>query len=314
MFGYEKEEIIGKDLALIIPSPHKEVHRDYVRRYVETRAGRFIDHTVELTAERRSGERFPISISFSVTEEAGNLLMTGVIRDMTEMKALQGKAIQNERLASMGQALSVVTHEIKNPLVSIGGFARSLLQSGAIKNDDRKRLDIIVKEVRRLEDLLGEVQDFSKPLIMESEEVHLDPFLQEIMAFFLDNGEWSRVRFSLEVRDDPVIWVDPDRLRQVILNLIKNAIDAIETEGRVRLSAWKEDETTTIEIKDNGEGIDDMHMEEIFEPFFTTKKEGSGLGLPLCRKIVREHDGELTIFSEAGRGTSARIILPIRQT
>jgi PAS domain S-box-containing protein len=303
MFGFSKGEVIDQDLELIIPSPHKEAHREYVRRYVETRFGRYIDHTVELTAEKRSGEEFPISISFSVTEESGHLLMTAIIRDITELKALQQKAIQNERLASMGQALSYVTHEIKNPLVSIGGFARSLLQSSSIQEKDLGRLDIIVKEVRRLEELLAEIQDFSKPLIMEKQGL-------QILAFFRDTEESSQVTFSLDVHGDPVIHADPDRLRQVMLNLIKNAMESIEMMGKIRIRAWKDDRTSTIEIQDNGHGIDRNHLEIIFDPFFTTKREGTGLGLPLCRKIIREHGGELTIQSTIAQGTSARITLP----
>jgi PAS domain S-box-containing protein len=228
MFGFKKEEVIGEDLKILIPSPHKEVHRDYVRRYVETRASRFIDHTVELTAERRSGEKFPISISFSVTEEAGHLLMTAVIRDVSQLQALQQRAIQNERLASMGQALSFVTHEIKNPLVSIGGFARHLLQSDSMKKEDLNRMEIIVREVRRLEELLLEIQDFSKPLILDKQEVLLSSLLKETMAFFRGSDETAGMTFLLDVKKDPVVWADPDRLRQVILNLIKNAMEAIE--------------------------------------------------------------------------------------
>lgn len=310
IFGFSKDEVIGQDLALIIPSPHKEAHQNYVRRYVETRAGQFIDHTVELTAERRSGEEFPISISFSVTEESGHLLMTAVVRDISELKVLQEKAIQNERWASMGQALSFVTHEIKNPLVSIGGFARSLLQSSSIHENDHSRLDIIVKEVRRLEELLAEIQDFSKPLIIEKEDVCLASFLHEIMAFFRDMERSPEVTFSVDVKGDPVVHADPDRLRQVMLNLIKNAMEAIEMKGKIAITARKDGGISTIKVEDNGQGIDHNHLEIIFEPFFTTKRGGTGLGLPLCRKIIREHGGDLTIHSTIGLGTSARITLP----
>lgn len=310
MFGFTKEEVIGEDLSLIIPPPHKERHKEYVRRYYETRKGQFINHTVELTAQRRSGEEFPIRISFSVAEEGAHLLMTAMVRDISEIKALEKRALQNERLVSIGQALSYVTHEVKNPLVVIGGFARNLQRCDAIQNEDRNHLDIIVKEVQRLEQLLAEIQDFTKPLRLEKEKIHLDRFLGEILALFRGFESAPRVEFSLEVRGDPVVSVDPDRLRQVILNLIKNGVEAISGEGAVQLVAWADDESFSLEVRDTGEGVEPDRLETIFEPFVTTKKGGSGLGLPLCRKIVQEHGGKLTIQSEPDRGTCVRVDLP----
>ncbi len=310
MFGFTKEEVIGQDLSLIIPPPHKERHKDYVRRYVETRRGRFIDHTVDLTAQRRSGEEFPISISFSVAEEGGHLLMTAIMRDTTEMKALEQKAIQKERMATVGEALSFVTHEIRNPLIIIGGFSRKLLRSQSLKGEDRGHLELIVKEVQRLEGLLTEIQDFAKPMRLERQMLRLGPFLEELVSSFKGAAASPEVEFSLEVTGDPVISVDEDRLRQVIMNLIKNALEAIPGRGRVLTRAWEKDGVAYVEIRDNGEGIPRERLKEVFQPFVTTKKGGSGLGLPLCRKIVSEHQGEITITSEPHEGTSVLISLP----
>jgi PAS domain S-box-containing protein len=309
MFGFSKKEVVGEDLNVIIPPSHRERHHEYVRRYVETRKGRFINHTVNLTARRRSGEEFPISISFSVAEEGGRLLMTGMIRDTSEIMALERRALQNERLVSIGQALSYVTHEIKNPLMIIGGFARNLLRRNASRDEDRKRLDIIVKEVQRLEELLIEIQDFTKPLQLEREQIRLGTFLQEIMALFADHESYPRVEFALDVQGDPMLSIDPDRLRQVILNLVKNAIEAIPGEGVVRVVAWQDEETVLLEVRDTGEGIEPGRLETIFEPFVTTKRGGSGLGLPLCRKIIQDHGGELELLSGPGKGTHARVTL-----
>ncbi|MGQ9655934.1 MAG: two-component system sensor histidine kinase NtrB, partial [Thermodesulfobacteriota bacterium] len=310
MFGFTKEEVIGQDLSLIIPSPHKERHKEYVRRYVETRRGRFIDHTVDLTAQRRSGQEFPISISFSVAEEGGHLLMTAIMRDTTELKALEQRVIQNERMASVGKALSFVTHEIRNPLIIIGGFSRKLLRSQSLRGEDRGHLEVIVKEVQRLEGLLTEIQDFVKPIRLERKTLRLGPFLEELVGSFRGAAASPEVELSVELTGDPVIYADEDRLRQVIINLIKNSLEAIPGKGRVVAKAWEKDEVAYVEIRDTGEGIPSERLEEIFQPFVTTKKGGSGLGLPLCRKIVMDHHGEITISSEPHKGTSVLISLP----
>lgn len=310
MFGFTKDEVIGQDLSLIIPSPHKERHKEYVRRYVETRRGRFIDHTVDLSAQRRSGEGFPISISFSVAEEGGHLLMTAIMRDTTELKALEQRVIQNERMASVGKALSFVTHEIRNPLIIIGGFSRKLLRSQSLRGEDRGHLEVIVKEVQRLEGLLTEIQDFVKPIRLERKTLRLGPFLEELVGSFRGAAASPEVELSVELTGDPVTCADEDRLRQVIINLIKNSLEAIPGKGRVVAKAWEKDEVAYVEIRDTGEGIPSERLEEIFQPFVTTKKGGSGLGLPLCRKIVMDHQGEITISSEPHEGTSVLISLP----
>jgi PAS domain S-box-containing protein len=310
MFGYSKEEVVGKDLSLLIPPPHRDRHREYVRRYVETRRGKFINHTVELEAQRRSGESFPISISFSVAEEGGQLLMTAILRDLSEFKALERRALQNERLVSIGQALSFVTHEIRNPLMVIGGFSRNLCRCEGLGEEDRRRLEIIVKEVQRLEGLLAEIQDFTKPLQLKKEPVELSNFLGEIVELFRKSEASERVTFSLSLEGSPVVQADPDRLRQVIYNLLKNALEAIPEDGRVTVATRQENGMVLIEIEDTGEGIDPQHLEEIFEPFVTTKKGGSGLGLPLCRKIIREHGGEISLTPGKEGGTCVQVRLP----
>ncbi len=314
MFGYSKEEVMGQDLSIIIPRPHKDRHREYVRRYVETRKGKFIDHTVDLTAERRCGEEFPISISFSVAELGGHLLMTAMMRDMSEVKAMERKLLQNERLASIGRALSFVTHEVKNPLVVIGGFARSLLRESRLSHGQREKLEIIAGEVKRLEGLLEEIQDFSKPLRLNRERVHLAPFLEGEISILRDSEICRGVRVELSVEGDPVVRADRERLRQVLVNLIKNSLEAMEKRGNILVKAAQGNEgRVEITVEDDGKGIPEDKVEDLFQPFFTTKPGGTGLGLPLCRKIVGDHGGDMTMRPRPGGGTIVTIRLPLEE-
>lgn len=315
MFGYSKEEVLGQDLSTIIPPPHKAVHREYVQRYVETRKGRFINHTVDLTAQRRSGEEFPISISFSVAELGGRLLMTAMMRDMSQMKEMERRLIQNERLASIGQALSFVTHEVKNPLVVIGGFARFLLRQDGLPQEGREKLELIRSEVQRLEGLLQEIQDFSKPLRLQKERVDLVPFMEETLSMFRGSEQCSEVEFLLEARGQLWLSADPDRLRQVLINLIKNSIEAMGGKGKVVLRARQASQNTVeITVEDTGEGISQERSEELFQPFVTSKRGGTGLGLPLCRKIVRDHGGEIRLQGAPSGGARALITLPVQES
>lgn len=241
--------------------------------------------------------------------------MTAMMRDMSEMKEMERRLIQNERLASIGQALSFVTHEVKNPLVVIGGFARSLLRQANLPKEGREKLEIIRTEVQRLEGLIQEIQDFSKPLRLHKERIALVPFLEEILSMFRDSEDCSGTEFLLEAKGQLWVSVDKDRLRQVLINLIKNSIEAMGGNGKVIVRAREVSlEEVEIAVEDTGEGIPPERSEELFQPFVTTKPGGTGLGLPLCRKIVRDHGGEIRLHGMPQGGARAVISLPLKET
>ncbi len=162
MFGFTREDALGQDLSIIIPPPYKETHKDFVRRYLATRRPRLIGKHVQLTAQRRDGSEFPMSISFSVAEIRDNIYFTGIIRDITEYKEMENRLLRAERLAAVGNTVSHIAHEIKNPLAIIGGFARQLQKTPHLEDKDRRKLSIIVEEVDRLEAMLAEMRDFVK--------------------------------------------------------------------------------------------------------------------------------------------------------
>ena len=310
MFGYTKEEAVSEDLNILIPVEHRAAHRGYVRRYVESRKGRFIDHTVELEAQKRSGERFPISVSFSVSETEDRLLMTAMIRDISELKALERSALLNERLVSMGQAVSLVAHEIKNPLIVIGGLARNMIKKMNADDEFYKRLHVIESEVNRLERLLEDVKDFSKPPAIVKKQVRLDTLLAEIIDPLKESELARGKRLSLDAPFEVTVSLDRDRFHQMLLNVVKNALEAVKDNGIVEVELGADAKTVFVDVRDNGEGIPEDRLQSIFEPFVTGKDHGLGLGLPLSRKIAREHGGDLTVHSRPGEGCRTRVTLP----
>jgi two-component system sensor kinase FixL len=170
IFGYHRDEVVGKDLNAILSPDCSENHREAVARYVKTRIPGRIGHETEMVATRKSGETFPVLISFSVTEVNGKLFFTGIVRDLTETKRLQEQIMRSERLSALGQSVAEITHEIKNPLMVIGGFAQQL--SKTIKDEKgMQKLRIITQEVERLERLLAELRDSYVPSSTVSEKV-----------------------------------------------------------------------------------------------------------------------------------------------
>ena len=236
IFGYTREEAMGQDLQIIIPTPYKEQHRNFVRRFIATRNPHVIGKHVQLTAQRRDGTEFPMSISFSMAEIRGDLYFTGIVRDITEYKHMEDRLVQAERLAAVGNTVSHIAHEIKNPLAIIGGFARQLQKISGLDDKDRHKLEIIMEEVRRLEAMIAEMRDFVKRPVPRKEPGDFEAFLDEVAEMFEDTFEAQHV--SLQRQKDPrtpPVSFDAQQMRQVIINLIKNALEAMPQGGN---SPW----------------------------------------------------------------------------
>lgn len=313
LFGYRRAEILGGDLAPLIPSEHRLAHRHYVERYVRTRQARLIGHSADLEAERRDGSRFPINISFSKAETAdGGLMFTAIMRDKTAERELADRAKRSERLAAVGQMVTTVSHEIRTPLSLIGGFARQVQKEPGLSDKARHKLGIIVEEVARLESLLVELNDLSRPQQYTWTEVDLGEVAAgaaELMA-----PELARQGLALvsEIAPDlPLVAADRNRLRQVLINLLQNAAQASRPGDRLRLRLGRSDSGSLfLEVADQGEGMSPEQLSQVFQLFYTTKPRGTGLGLPVARRIVEEHGGSLDLTSAPGQGTTARIVLP----
>lgn len=314
IFGYSRKEVIGRDLNVIMSPSCSKNHRQAVTRYVKTRIPGRIGHETEMLASRKNGDTFPASISFSVTEVNGRLFFTGIVRDMTEKQALQEQIIRSERLSALGQLAAEVTHEIKNPLMLIGGFAQQLIR---VIDDEKhlQKLNVITDEVKRLEKLLTDLREFHLPKTIASEKVYLKELLQEIYFMLKNDCEKKNIRTELKIDDKALLVTgDRSRLKQVFLNLFKNSMDAMEHGGVLSIHTGLTGDKVEITVADEGCGISEQDKEKIFSPFFTTKKHGTGLGLCISKRIIEEHAGSsLTMKSKEGKGTSFKISLPVYQ-
>jgi two-component system, LuxR family, sensor kinase FixL len=314
IFGFTREEVMGRDLSILIPPPYKEQHRGYVRRYLATRDAHVIGKHVQLKAQRKNGEEFPISISFSVADIGGNLYFTGIVRDISEYVELEDKVRQNERLAAVGNTVSQIVHEIKNPLMIIGGFAQQLLKAQTLDAKGLQKLSIIAEEVTRLESLMGEMRDFSRPPGLKRETGRIEALVQAVMDYYVDILKENSIELILTpVKPLPAYRLDYQQLKQVLINLIKNASEAMPQGGRITVSVLRQPPDLKIAVTDTGEGMAPEVAENIFTPYFTTKSKGSGLGLAISRNIVRAHNGDIEVESQPGKGSTFTIRLPLAE-
>jgi two-component system sensor kinase FixL len=311
IFKYTRDEILGKNLNILIPNQYGD-HYQYVRRFLEKRESDLIGKTINLTALRKSGEEFPIELSLSYMEIEGRVTFTAIIRDVSDEKRLERKLLQSERLAAVGQAVAHVIHELKNPLMIIGGFTGQIRKSLSSEKD-LKKLDMILEEVSRLERLVAGLGDFTKTYKLVKRQADINSVISDVIKIMSELYPQEKYGFR-EFLSDSVreISCDPDKLKQVFINIISNGFEAMAEGGFMTVSSTKVADGIEIRITDAGVGIPEESLAHIFEPFYTTRERGSGLGLPISYKIIEAHDGDISAMSEPGRGTTFIIRLPER--
>jgi two-component system sensor kinase FixL len=309
IFGYSREEVVGEDLNLLIP-PRYGDHRQYVRRFLETKESEIVGKTISLTGLRKNGEEFPIELSLSFLEMAGGITFTAIIRDMSVHQQLEKKLLQSERLAAVGQAAAHVAHEIKNPLMIIGGFSNQIRQRLEDEKDLQK-LELILEEVRRLEGLVANLGDFTKEYRLVKRHANINSVLMDVLEIM--QGVCSREKYEFKQflsTGVAEINCDPDKLKQVFINIISNGLEAMTDGGAISVFTERLPNGIEVRIADEGTGIPEEDLEHIFEPFYTTRETGSGLGLSISYKIIEAHGGEIWADSSTDKGTSFIIQLP----
>lgn len=310
IFGYSAQEIIGKRLDTIIPQRYGD-HKKYVQRFFKKRNKDFFSVKRSLTALRRHGEEFPIELNLSLLEMDGQRTITGIIRDLSRQHQMEGRLLQSTRLAAVGQAVAHVAHEIKNPLMIIGGFT-SQIRANMEDDANIRKLDMVLEEVKRMENLVAHLGDFTKEYHLMKRPADINAVLRDVIKIM--NGVYSHTKqyhFKERLSDNiGEIHCDPDKLKQVFINIITNGIQAMRDGGTLSISTEKIEEGVEIRINDEGIGIPESDLQYIFQPFFTTREKGSGLGLSISYKLIEAHDGDIWAVSQQGKGTTFFIQLP----
>lgn len=243
-------------------------------------------------------------------------------RAMDELHAAQDKVIHSERLATVGAVVARVSHEIRNPLATIGGFARALGTTGPISTQAsapsdggervRRNANIILSEVTKLETLLKEMLDFTSPKAPRFEPLDLNAAVTQFTDLHRSALHERGIELELVLdRPPPIALADPHQLQRVLLNLWQNALQAIEESrarrGLVRIATRRDGDRVELAVTDDGRGVRAEDQPQLFTPFFTTKQRGTGLGLAVVKKIVDDHRGSIDFESRRGAGTTVRI-------
>ena len=320
-FGYTEEELLGKNVGLLMHDPFTQEHDGYLFSYLKTGIAKVIGIGREVECRRRDGTRFPAELTVTEFSLEGERRFTGVLRDITERQRLQSQIIQAQKMEAVGRLAGGVAHDFNNLLTIISGYCELLLMSDLPVGDKRRESIGTIRDAgERAARLTQQLLAFSRKAVIEPKLIDLNELVTD-SAKLLRRLIGEDIILAVITAPKPIpIKADPGQFEQVIMNLVVNARDAMPTGGRLTIetsvtsSAVSDSPTLAcLAVSDTGQGVSDELKEKIFEPFFTTKGvgKGTGLGLAVVHGVVTQSGGQITIESSVGVGTTFRIVLPM---
>jgi two-component system sensor kinase FixL len=317
LFGYGEADVAGRNVSMLMPSPDRDRHDGYIERYLRTGEKRIIGTGRVVFAQRRDGTTFPMELSIGEASGGTQRLFTGFIRDLTErlkteerLESLQSELIHVSRISAMGTMASTLAHELNQPITAIANYAEAVRDLLAVPDPGdlpmiREALDDTAREALRAGHIVRRLREFVARGDVEKSIEKLPELINEAAALGLLGAREQGVetRFDLDPYASPVL-VDRVQIQQVLINLVRNAVEAMQGGEPRRLTitsrADAEPGLVRVTVADTGPGVAPEAAGQLFTAFFSTKSEGMGLGLSICRTIIEANGGR--IWMEPGRG------------
>jgi two-component system sensor kinase FixL len=327
LFGWRAAEIQGHNVNRLMPSPYREQHDGYLERYRATGERRIIGIGRVVVGQRRNGSTFPMELAIGEANQGGRRLFTGFVRDLTErqqtqarLHELQEDLLHVSRLRSMGQMAAALAHELNQPLTATANYVGAAVHMLDAATPDvtriRHALTLAAEQTQRSGEIIRRLRGFVARGEVSQQPENIAKLIEEASALALVGLKDLGVNVKLVLDPDlPVVVADRVQIQQVMLNLIRNAIEAMETspvrELTLGTSRW--DSMAVISVADTGGGIPKSIEAQLFQPFVTTKRDGMGIGLSVCRAIIEAHGGRLWADPRAGGGTVFQFTLPLAE-
>ena len=325
LFGFTGREVLGRNVSMLMPAPHHQDHDGYLARYLATGERRMIGMGRVVVGQRKDGSTFPMELSVGEVLLEGNRQFIGFVRDLTEhhereqlLHEVQSELLHMSRLSTMGQMASSLAHELNQPLAAITNYlqgSRRLLEQNSDERlvQLRDALEKAGDQALRTGQIIRRLRDFVARGETEWRIESIKRLIEEISALALVAAKEQSVRviFQLDSSVDLVL-VDKVQVQQVLLNLLRNAIEAMETSERRELIVSTKpaaDNMIAVSVADTGPGIDPKIAPQLFQPFVTTKRQGMGIGLSISRTIIESHGGKISMEPNPGGGSIFRFTL-----
>lgn len=329
LFQYYADEVIGQNVHILMPSPDRERHDLYISRYLKTGEAKIIGKGRIVSGIKKDGTIFPLELSVGEMRLNDQRYFTGFMRDLTErertearLKELQSELIHISRLSAMGEMASTLAHELNQPLSAIANYQTGALFYLDQCNEEvagilREPLQSAAEQAIRAGEIIRHMRNFVARGETDRDVVQLGSLIEEASALALIGAKETHVRVNLNL--DPsvsAVLADEIQIQQVILNLMRNAIEAMVDSPRRELviaTGWNDAKMVFISVADTGPGISPDIAEQLFQPFITSKPEGLGVGLSVSRTIIEAHGGQIWVEDNSGGGTLFCFTLPVAE-
>ena len=327
LFGYTPEEVLGRNISMLMPEPYRLHHNGYIQRYMATGEKRIIGIGREVTAQRKDGSTFPMYLSVGEDHVGGVRVFLGILHDLTDrtsrerdFQELQNELLHALRLTAMGQLTSALAHELNQPLTAVMNYlnaARRTLDGGGEQAIGRVRefMDKAVSQTQRAGQIIRRLRNFIEKRDSDRLPEDLNSCVEEAIALGLVGATDRDVKITTELADDlPPVVIDRIQLQQVMINLMRNAFEALEN-ADVRQIVIRTQrpapDFVQVSVADSGPGIPPEIMPNLFIPFSTTKSKGLGMGLTICKAIVEAHNGRIWVAARREGGAEFAFRLPV---
>lgn len=328
MFGYPEQSVLGRNVGMLMPEPFRSHHDKFMRRHREGGPASIIGIGREIVGLHAEGRIFPMHLSVGEIEGDGRARYVAIIRDLSQEKATEDRVrdlntqlTHADRLVMLGELTAGIAHEINQPLTAIAAYADagSRLLARGVPEGEEKLADIcrrVAEQARRAGDVVTRLRKLSYKGEVTRGRHNLETLMSQVLLLFDYELKQSKIRLETRIDEDvPPLYVDEIQVQQVLVNLIKNGIDALKSsqtpEPRIDVRIARRGDQVELLVRDNGPGVSTKIEKRLFEPFFTTKATGVGLGLSICRNIAIAHGGNLAYRRGPGGGSEFRLSLPL---
>jgi two-component system sensor histidine kinase HydH len=298
-------DALGREALAVLPEPLKKILAELPA------SGGFLERDIQLISAEGK-EHIWEAVAADLMDEgipAGRILL---IRDVTAIRQMENEVTRSRHLNSIGSLAAGVAHEIRNPLSSIKGFAVYFKERLSGNKEDEETADVMIQETERLNRVISQLIEFARPLELKKEKVNFAELVQHTIKLIAADAQKNRISVEIDVDADLLeVEVDPDKIKQVLLNIFLNSLAALKEGGKLTIELLPGTDDLTVIISDNGAGIEKMDLPKIYDPYFTSKPAGTGLGLAVVQKIMEAHGGRIDVESTAGEGTKVFLYFPL---
>lgn len=328
MFGYREQEVLNRNVNLLMPEPQRGQHDGYIGRYLETGRATVIGIGREVTGMRKNGEIFPMRLSVGESRLRDKVHFVGIVHDLSErqanrekLKALEQQLFHTDRLLTLGELTAGIAHEINQPLTAISAYAdavRHLVESGSGSMDPALHTicSRISEQSRRAAEVVNRLRKLVRTGTTSKVRHNINNIINSMLLLFDYEIKKTGIVLQVQASERPIeVFVDEIQIQQILVNLVKNSLDAIvesaQRDGRIDILITQQGGELVISVVDNGPGVSAESQAKLFVPFYTSKAKGVGLGLSICKHIAAVHGGSLSYKPSRSGGACFTLKLPL---